>query len=191
MARLFVFEGPDGVGKTSIITEVEKRLQLAGMICSCLSFPGKEQGTIGAHIYKLHHELARYDVAQLSPLSLQLLHVAAHVDIIERQILPLIREDTVVLLDRYWWSTWAYGIVAGVPASQLEALISIEKLVWGSVVPTTVFLLSRQQSSVPPALAEVYKDLIRQESDNYPVVALKNEGAIDSIAGDVTRHILN
>jgi len=190
VAGLFVFEGPNRVGKTTITSEVEKRLHTAGRACVCLSFPGKEHGTLGAHVYKLHHELAHYGVTQLSPLSLQLLHVAAHVDTIEQRILPLIREGKTILLDRYWWSTWAYGIAARVPASQLEAIIAIEKLVWHGVVPASLFLLSRQQSLAPTPLVDAYKDLVRQESDNYPVITIKNDDAVDSIADEVTRHVL-
>jgi thymidylate kinase len=190
VAGLFVFEGPDDVGKTTIIKEVEKRLHMAGQAYACLSFPGKEQGTLGAHVYKLHHELAYYDVTQLSPLSLQLLHVAAHIDTIEQRILPLIREGKTILLDRYWWSTWAYGIAAKVPAPQLDAIIAIEKLVWLGVVPASLFLLSRQQSLAPHTLVDAYKDLVRQESDNYPVIAIKNEDTVDSIADEITRRVL-
>lgn len=190
MAGLFVFEGPDGVGKTTIIKEVAKRLQMAGVACSCLSFPGKEQGTIGAHIYKLHHDLAHYDVMQLSPLSLQILHIAAHVDTIEQRILPMLREGKTVFLDRYWWSTWTYGIAADIPAPHLEAIIAIERLVWRDIVPATLFLLDRQQPLTPIPLVGIYKDLVRQESNNYPVIALKNEGTVDSISDEVTRLIL-
>ncbi len=189
MAGLFVFEGPDDVGKTTIIKEVKKRILMAGQACVCLSFPGKEPGTIGAHIYKLHHDLAHYDVTQLSPLSLQILHVAAHVDTIERRILPLICEGKTVILDRYWWSTWVYGIASGVPISQLESIISMERLVWRGAVPTSLFLLSRQQSSADSILVDTYKDLVKKESDNYPVITIKNDDAIDSIAEEIARHI--
>lgn len=185
-----MFEGPNRVGKTTITSEVEKRLHIAGRACVCLSFPGKEHGTIGAHIYKLHHNLAYYDVLQLSPLSLQLLHVAAHVDAIERIILPLIREGKTILLDRYWWSTYAYGIAAGIPAPQLEAIISVEKLVWSGVIPTTLFLLSRQQVLATLALVDGYQNLATQESNNYPVIAIKNDDTVSSIADEVTRLIL-
>lgn len=185
-----MFEGPDGVGKTTTIKEVEKFVRVAGMDCVSLSFPGKEHGTIGALIYKLHHDLAHYDVTQLSPLSLQLLHVAAHVDTIERKILPMIHEGATILLDRYWWSTWVYGIASDIPASQLEAMISMERQVWNGVVPTSLFLLSRQQSSADSTLVDAYNDLAEKESANYPVIAIKNNGSVGSIADEITRHIL-
>lgn len=190
MTGLFVFEGPDGVGKTTIIKEVEKRLHKDGLACACLSFPGKEQGTIGALVYKLHHDLASYDVTQLTPLSLQLLHIAAHVDAIERCILPLLNEGTTVILDRYWWSTWVYGIAAGIPASHLEAIISLEKLVWRGLVPTSIFILSRSQSMATQHLVDSYNDLVKQEAGNYPIAVIKNEGTVKSVAEEVTSQIL-
>lgn len=191
MAGLFVFEGPDGVGKTTTIAEVEKRLSAAGRTCVCLSFPGNETRTLGAHIYKLHHQPAHYDVAELSSLSLQILHIAAHVDSIERRILPLIRQGTTVLLDRYWWSTWAYGIANGVPLSQLESIIRVEKLVWGGVTPTNLFLLSRSKSFSSQIVIDNYNDLYRRESDNYPITRLENEVTIESLAEEVTRLVLS
>ncbi|MGZ5043187.1 MAG: dTMP kinase [Methylobacter sp.] len=190
MTGLFVFEGPDGVGKSTTITEVEKLLNAAGRACVRLSFPGNEPRTLGAHIYKLHHQPTHYDVAELSPLSLQILHVAAHIDNIERRILPLIREGTIVLLDRYWWSTWTYGIADGVPPSQLESIIAVEKLIWDDVTPTRLFLLSRSQSLTSQTIVDTYENLFRQESNNYPVIKLANEDSIESLAEEITRLIL-
>lgn len=190
MTGLFVFEGPDGVGKTITVTAVAERLGAMGRNCICLSFPGNEPKTLGAHIYKLHHQPAQYDIAKLSPLSLQILHVAAHVDNIERKILPLLREGTIVLLDRYWWSTWAYGVAAGVQLSQLKTIIALEKHVWAGVTPTHLFLLTRSRSLASPLIVDTYDDLYRQESNNYSIVKIENEDTIESLAEEVTRSII-
>lgn len=189
MGGLFVFEGPDGVGKTTVVSEVKKRLLDTGHKCVSLSFPGKEPGTLGAHIYKLHHAPDQYDVADIPPLSLQLLHVAAHVDSVERQILPLIRKGTTVLLDRYWWSAWAYGIAGGVSVPELQAMLAVEQLVWRGVMPNTLFLLSRAQSSADPSLVDAYSDLVTRESPNYPVISVKNENTLAELAEYLTRAI--
>lgn len=190
MAGLFVFEGPDGVGKTTITGAVEIQLKKAGVDCEYLSFPGKEQGTIGAHVYRLHHDLAGYDVTQISPLSLQILHVAAHVDAIERRLLPLLSKGTTVLLDRYWWSTWVYGTVAGIPQSHLEAILSIEKLVWQDIVPSSVFLLKRSQSSSDQRLVDAYESLAKQEADGHPIAIINNDMAVGSVVNEVSRRIM-
>ena len=191
MAGLFVFEGPDGVGKTTMVKEVGKQLQNAGLPSICLSFPGKEDGTLGAHVYKLHHDPLSFDVTQLSPLSLQFLHVAAHVDVIERRILPLIRQGTTVLLDRYWWSTMVYGLAAGVSKLQLEKLISMEKLAWGAIFPTTLFLLSRQQPLETLGLLDAYNDLVTQEAQSYPIVCIENASPVEVISERITSMVLN
>lgn len=190
MTRLFVFEGPDGVGKSTIITEVEKRLETAGRPSVCLSFPGKEDGTLGAHIYKLHHDPEIYGVEKMSPLSLQLLHVAAHVDTIEKRILPLLQAGVTVLLDRYWWSTMVYGLVSGVPKSYLESMISIEKSVWRCIAPSILFVLSRHESHCETCLISYYQDLIEQESKKYPVIQIRNDDSVATAGAEVAQRIL-
>lgn len=185
MGRLFVFEGPDGVGKSTIIGEVEKRLHREGEGCVRLAFPGKEPGTLGLHIYDLHHQSERFGIRSLSSLSLQLLHIAAHVDAIERKILPLLQQGRVVLLDRYWWSTWVYGMADGVHVAQLEGMIAMEKLVWQGVTPTTLFMLSRSSTIVNSRIANAYGVLMEQEKGNYPVAALANDATIDTIVDEI------
>jgi len=185
VGRLFVFEGPDGVGKSTVITEVEKRLHQRGEECVRLAFPGKEPGTLGLHIYDLHHQPERFGVHSLSSLSLQLLHVAAHVDVIERRVLPLLQQGQLILLDRYWWSTWVYGIADGLQITQLERMIAMEKLVWQGITPTTLFVLSRSSTTVNSAIAKAYRELMEQERGKYPVAALANDAAIDAIADEI------
>lgn len=191
MAGLFVFEGPDGVGKTTMVREVGKQLQNAGLPSVCLSFPGKEDGTLGAHVYKLHHDALSFGVTQMSPFSLQLLHVAAHIDAIECRILPLIKQGTSVLLDRYWWSTMVYGLATGVPKPQLEKLISMERSSWSTILPTTLFLLRRQQPPEISPLLDAYENLVAQETQKYPIVLIKNDSQIEVISERITRMILN
>jgi thymidylate kinase len=190
MAELFVFEGPDGVGKSTVISAVEKHLRDAGVVCTRLSFPGNEPGTLGRHVYDLHHAPGRYGVEQMSPVSLQLLHIAAHIDAIERRILPLLRSGTTVLLDRYWWSTWVYGTVGGVPAAQLDAMLAVERHAWQGVQPASVFLLKRPDAARDPVLVEAYDRLAQREADCYPVVPLHNERSVDATVQNAVQIIM-
>ena len=57
---------------------------------------------------------------------------------------PAIDSGTTVLLDRYWWSTWAYGMDEGIDRRLLAKIIDVEKVYWGDLTPDMVFLL------VPP-----------------------------------------
>src|SRR5262245_56005624 len=86
--RLIVFEGPDSVGKSTLAREVAAVLGGRGTPCDLLAFPGREPGTLGHHVHQLHHDPRRFGVAGIPPASLQLLHVAAHVDAVANRILP-------------------------------------------------------------------------------------------------------
>ncbi len=190
MVKLYVFEGADGVGKTSLIQEIEKRLLSDNIICNYFSFPGREAGTLGNHVYKLHHDPGSFEINELSPLSLQMLHVAAHVDALEQRIFPLLQTGAIILLDRYWWSTWVYGVAAAVPRSQLEAIIAIESLVWQGVVPTTLFLINRNGDAAIPVIQDAYQELVKKEYSRYPIVQIQNDGTIDVIASKVIEYII-
>jgi len=112
--RLYVFEGPDGVGKTTLSKWFAKNLRSQGagsVIWS--SFPGSERGSVGNLVYKLHHNPASIGAKTVHPLSLQLFHVAAHIDAIESRFRKETQNGTTIVLDRFWWSTWVYGRFAG------------------------------------------------------------------------------
>ena len=85
--RLIVFEGPDGVGKSTLSVALADRLKAMGLTCRHLSFPGKDVGTVGRLVYDLHHDPDQYGVEEIAAASLQTLHIAAHLDAIERRIL--------------------------------------------------------------------------------------------------------
>jgi thymidylate kinase len=91
------------------------------------------------------------------------MHVAAHVDAIERRILPLLAQGTTVLLDRFWWSTTIYADFAGVPPAQIKAMLDAEAASWKQVEPTLVFLIQRESPSVDEHLAKAYNAFATSE----------------------------
>jgi thymidylate kinase len=133
--RLIVFEGPDGVGKSTLSRALVGRLREMGLNCDHLSFPGNEEGTIGHLVYEVHHNPASFGLTAITDASLQALHIAAHLDEIERRIMPALRGGSWVILDRFWWSTWVYGRAASVENPTLDALIQAELLHWRDIKP--------------------------------------------------------
>ena len=131
--RLIVFEGPDGVGKSTLAERLTSRLHETGVPCEHLAFPGRRPGSLGRLVYDLHHDAPRLGLGEVNATSLQALHIAAHVDAIEGEVLPALRAGTWVVLDRFWWSTWVYGAAFGVPVRSLEAMIELEQLHWDNV----------------------------------------------------------
>lgn len=143
---------------------------------------------LGAEIYALHHD-PRFATAPT--LSIQLLHVAAHVEAIERQILPALKAGTWVVLDRYWWSTLAYGLVGKVDPAALRLAIKIEKLQWGAVRPTLAFLVERDLPGLKTeprerqSLRRIYMTIAERERRRHPVKMIKNDRDLDEAVNQV------
>jgi thymidylate kinase len=183
---LIVFEGPDGVGKSTIAAGVANALKIAGAQSRLLSFPGREPGTLGKLIYSLHHDLAAHDIVELSSTARQALHVAAHIDVMERVILPALRAGEHVVLDRYWWSTFVYGQSAGVAAGTLDALIEPERRLWGDQ-PTLIFLVDREdpidrdeEAKYWRKLRKLYDVFATREEARSAVIRLPNRSNVES-----------
>jgi thymidylate kinase len=183
--QLVVFEGPDGVGKSELAARFESWLVEHGSAAELLSFPGKEEGTLGKLVYDLHSNPARFGVTGLTATSLQALHVAAHLDAIQRRIIPAIKSNRTIVLDRFWWSTYVYGIASDVDREILERMIATEKAAWGMEKPSILFLIDRGQPLRPEPsefwiqCREEYRRLFSTERTQYPCEAIANEGSIE------------
>jgi dTMP kinase len=180
--KLVVFEGPDGIGKSTLVQNTKAFLERAQVSAEEVSFPGKTSGTLGHLVNEVHHFPGRFGLGSIDPLGLQTLHVAAHVDTIATIIKPALLSGRMVILDRFWWSTWVYGASAGVAPVLLDALVAVEKLVWGEFVPSVVFLLTRtcalraeqtQQDFV--TLSRLYDTLADRESLHHPVIQVADQ----------------
>lgn len=194
--QLFVFEGLDGAGKTTLANELKIYLQSNGVNCTALAFPGNERGTLGRHIYKLHHQPARFRVQSINPTSRQILHVAAHIDAIERRILPALQGGQTVILDRFWWSTWVYGAVYGANMNTLKSMIAAEQMHWNGVRPAALFLIQKgvpQSTDSHPDQAKrlwtEYNSLAKLEVKHYPVVIINNSGSIEEALERIVKSI--
>ncbi len=186
--KLFVFEGPDGVGKTTIVAALKEKLRGDNASFEFMSFPGKESGTLGGVIYDIHHYPNRHGITGMSELAKQALHIAAHIDAIEARIQPLLWAGVNVVLDRFWWSTIVYGEVGGVDSFALGQLVAAEKLVWADTLPSIAFLVDREQpidrSDKMESWLELrsrYGELSRVEGHDYRVVVLRNTTTIEEV----------
>ncbi|RCK33941.1 hypothetical protein TH9_05895 [Thalassospira xiamenensis] len=197
--KLFTFEGPDGVGKTTIVQELKKIL--AHDSFEFLSFPGREEGTLGGLIYRIHHKPEEFDIKAMSELARQTLHIAAHIDVIETRIRPWIVEGKNVVLDRFWWSTLVYGSVGGGQQKAMKELVAVEETVWGQIKPAVAFLIDRdvpinrnEDLAYWQELRSSYSRLAAQEGSKYEVQIVKNTNslaeAVDSIEANIATALL-
>jgi thymidylate kinase len=180
--KLIVFEGVDGIGKSALSKEVTRRLVNTDVAIASLAFPGNDPGTLGSLIYQIHHDPESFRVSAISALALQTLHVAAHLDAIETKIIPLIDAGTWIILDRYWWSTWVYGIERRIDPVYLQPVIEAELARWGPLKPDLIFMVDRSEAVRAEHDAETflrlrmaYKELAERERECYRVVSINNE----------------
>jgi thymidylate kinase len=183
--QLIIFEGVDAAGKSAVCAQYLSSLRDLGIPAKLLSFPGKALRTLGHLVYTLHHDPPSVGVDRLTPASLQALHIAAHLDAIETVILPSLEAGETIVLDRYWWSTWVYGMVGGIRPEILEALIEAERLAWGRWQPGLLFHLTRsaplrnEPAETWETLHREYEVLARRESGKYPIRVLSNDGKLE------------
>ncbi|MGD0707119.1 MAG: nucleotide kinase domain-containing protein [Anaerolineaceae bacterium] len=182
-----IFEGPDGVGKTAITEALHSLFTKQGEDWTYLAFPGNEDKTLGKHVYNLHHHPEQFGLSKIFPESLQILHVAAHIDSIENCIKPLLKNGKNILLDRYWWSTWVYGLLNGVDQQALDKMVDLELYHWQNFSPDLLILVNSPKSfkkDCPPEkwekLKNLYFQLFEKEKAKYPVRVLENNANFEN-----------
>ncbi len=198
LAKLIAFEGPDGVGKSSLAEAIVQRLRDDGIAAEGISLPGSETGTLGDHVYRLHHDQTQFGIDSIDPTSLQLFHAAAHVDQIQSQILPHLKQDRWVVLDRYWWSTIVYGWANGADEHSLHLMRQLAKHHWQQVSPLAVFLVDRPFQATDPKtrhIRDLYQRLATEEAERTTVFTITNDKglneAVDAVWKELSPHVRN
>jgi dTMP kinase len=146
---LIVLEGPEAVGKTTQMRRLVDWLRAAGLEVISLREPG---GTpVGDDLRRIVLDPA----ASLSPRTEALLFMASRAELVEQVIRPSLAAKKVVVLDRFFLSTFAYQIFGrGLPAEDVRAA---NRFATGGLVPDLTLLLSMP-------LAESLKRLERRRS---------------------------
>lgn len=193
--KLYIFEGIDGVGKTTIVMGLCEKLSKAGIPFSSYSFPGKEPGSLGKLVYDLHHNVNNNINKPIDPISLQLLHIAAHIDIINTNVLPDLHSGKIVLLDRSWWSTYAYGLANGICKKTIKQIIAPEIDVLKEICIGKIFLIQRYITNDNNLLRvnstlKAYNELKDKYTSSDLVEEISNNNEVTSVINNVYDKIL-
>lgn len=175
--KLIIFEGVDATGKTTLCNELYGSLRSQHKPIRLCHFPGTQRGRLGELVYRIHHmHRSEFGVSTIDPCALQLLHIAAHVDAIESEIKPALLSGEWIILDRFWWSTYVYGLDSGVHESQLRLMIDVEIVAWDAIRPDIVFLVD---SEAPLRADETNSSSWQRKRQAYNALAA-NEGSTQS-----------
>ena len=132
--RLVVFEGVEGAGKTTQLERLALRLGRHGLPVRMLREPGGT--TVGDEIRAL---LLRPG-AHIPPRSEALLFMASRAALMEEQVRPALARGEVVLLDRFFLSTYAYQVGGrGLPEREVR---EANGFATGGLVPDVTVLLT-------------------------------------------------
>ena len=131
--KLIVFEGAEGAGKTTQIRILAERLETAGIACVAVREPG---GTpLGDEI----RDIVLHQEQEITPATEALLFMSSRAELVAREIQPSLSKGNVVLVDRFFLSTYAYQIVGrGLPEPEVRAA---NRLATGGLVPDLTLLL--------------------------------------------------
>jgi dTMP kinase len=130
--RLLVFEGGEGVGKTTQVARLAARLAAAGVPCERYREPG---GTpLGDRVRALLLEPGH----EVAPRAEALLFMAARAQLLAR-VRARVAAGVTVVLDRFFLSTYAYQIAGrGLPAEDVRVA---NRLATDGLVPDFTVLL--------------------------------------------------
>jgi dTMP kinase len=133
-ARLIVFEGGEGSGKSTQLRRLSASLAARNVAHLTLREPG---GTpLGSEVRRVLLDPA----SDIVPRAEALLFMSSRAQLVEREIRPALARGEVVLLDRFFLSTYAYQI-GGHELDEAEVR-SANRFATGGLVPDLTLLLA-------------------------------------------------
>lgn len=170
---LYVFEGADGSGKTTILANVKHRLEAMMGIDSVVSvkYPGETE--LGAHIRTLLlHGQKDMDepLTQQAQATLMLadMHLTNHL-----KVVPALKDEKIVLCDRYFLSTFVYQFlsienygIAKDSREQQDAFFRVGGMFRYLVQPKRTFVISAAKEVVSQRLQQRNVDFFESDWEN-------------------------
>lgn len=191
---IYVFEGIDNVGKTSIVQKLRTKIcETNEYDCINIAFPGNEPRTLGSLVYDIHHNNNKYFDMTINDASLQLMHIAAHIDLIQRKHIGECSLSKIILMDRFWWSTYAYGLAGGLGKNVVCSIIAPELIYWGKINVKKIFLLERENrkrefNAVKDSeIIRNYRELAEREKK---CTIIRNNDSLDKVVNKIYDNIL-
>lgn len=115
--RTFVFEGVNGSGKSTALRTVAARLRYEGHLVQTFADPGSHDAAKALRVILKSPEYT------LDSLTQVLMFTAARRLLLQEMMdAHLTHRDTILLVDRWVWSTLAYQCAGGVPPSTVLSL---------------------------------------------------------------------
>lgn len=195
---LIVLEGPEGAGKTTQVAKLAQRLAAAGRAVVSLREPG------GTHLGDMIRTILLDPASEMSAASEALLFMASRAQLAEKTIRPALASGAVVLLDRFFLSTYAYQVKGR--GLDEKMVVAANRLAVGDLCPDVTLWLSlpvdqglaraarrgqadrmeRADAAFHKRVAEAFRDFASREwqeanAEAGPVREIDARGSIDEV----------
>lgn len=154
--KLIVFEGGDGTGKSTQVSRLQRRLSQKGFDPLHIREPGSTP--LGEKVRSILIDGSEEEIL-LTPEAEMLLFMACRAELFITVILPALQQGRVVLLERSYFSTYAYQ-GAGLGMDK-ERILRLGQWVCSGVEPTRVILLDMKAEE---GVSRIGKTMDRVES---------------------------
>lgn len=195
--HLFVFEGMNSAFKSTLAQGLAEKLRKNKQDVLVLSFPDPDPKMLESSINTIFFN-SLFSSDDVSQTSLQLMNIATRINSIEKIILPALTKETTVILDRYWWSTIAYGVLSSIERKILNSIINVEKLAWSGRKPSKLFYIKCDKPTTTELspkqwklLSDTYQELFMEEKYSYPIEIIQNTKSINNLIDFVVSNIQN
>lgn len=156
--RLVVFEGGSGAGKTTAINGVKAEIANDPSWRSWREPGGTEFGELMRQAVQERHDL------EIAPVAAMLAYSAARANVVSVEVIPWLEQGGKAMLDRFWYSTYAYQ--GGGEGLDKEMIVMISAAVTRGLEPGLVVYYD-----LMPELAAVRK-IGKTDLDRYDIKEL-------------------
>lgn len=158
--KLVVFEGTEGSGKSTQLRLLSDRLSAAGIPVMPLREPG------GTPVGDSIREILLDPKGDVTPPAEALLFMASRAELVSREIQPALKRGDVVLMDRFFLSTYAYQIAGrGLPEADVRAA---NCLATGGLTPDlTIVLEFPSADGITRAAMRGIQDRIESSGEDF------------------------
>lgn len=157
---LVSFEGIDGSGKTTQINLLKKRVESAGRKVHIFREPG------GTELSEQIRAILLNPDTLIDPVTEILLFSTARSQLIAERVLPLLSQDELIILDRFFDSTVAYQGY-GRNCLPLKQIHEINKIASHGVLPDVTFYMRVDLNTALERRSNLSKDRMEQSGDDF------------------------
>lgn len=157
---LITFEGIDGSGKSTQITLLKNRLQDQGYSVHVFREPG------GTDLSEMIRGILLNPEIEIDPVTEVLLFSSARSQLVAEKVKPLLKNNDVVILDRFYDSTTAYQ-GHGRQSLPIDQIHQINKAATHNITPDVTFYLRLSPQTAAERTKHFEKDRMEQSGETF------------------------